>query len=374
MDCSGFVDILVVSFGRRTTMNTAIDHRSTAPRSSLGVRALERVIDSFALAGARQPGARPEVYGVEAERNISYGSLPEQKLDIYRPERTSGPMPVVLYVHGGGFRLLSKDTHWMMAVAFARRGYLVLNIDYRLAKRHPFPAALEDVSQAWMWALDHVEALGGDPQRIVVAGESAGANLVTSLAIQTSYRREELWARRVYEAGVQPAAVVGLAGIYEVSDIDRLLTGRGYPAAVRRWVEGIEESYLPAAVRSQVPTELADPLRILERGAQPDQPLPPFFLSVGSADPLLLDSRRLHWALIQQGVPSELEVYEGEGHAFQMMTWRRHAKASWAATFDFLRREAPQAGPVERKPDPGASLGARISHRVRSRALEIMAA
>jgi acetyl esterase len=361
-------------------MNTAIARnarRSIAPhtpRASLRVRALERVIDGLALAGARQPGARPEVYGVKAERDVSYGRLPEQKLDVYRPEKASGPMPVVLYVHGGGFRLLSKDTHWMMAVAFARRGYLVLNIDYRLAKEHPFPAALEDVSQAWMWALEHAEELGGDPSNIVVAGESAGANLVASLAIQTSYRREELWARRVFEAGVQPAAVIGLAGIYEVSDIDRLLVGRSYPEPVRRWVEGIEKSYLPATLRGAVSTELADPLRIIERGERPERPLPPFFLSVGSADPLLLDSRRMDWALRQLGVTSELEVYQGEVHAFQMMTWRRNAKASWAASFDFLRRHAPQAGPREPSLEPGASLGERISHRVRSRALDIMAA
>jgi acetyl esterase len=348
--------------------------RPKAVGATLERRALESAIDTLAALGAHQPGARPEVYGVKAERDLSYGRLPEQKLDLYRPAGAPGPLPVVLYVHGGGFRLLSNDTHWMMAVAFARRGYLVLNIDYRLAKRHPFPAALEDVSQAWMWTLEHIEALGGDPSRIVVAGESAGANLVTSLAIQTSYRREELWARRVFEAGVQPAAVIGLAGIYEVSDIDRLLVGRRYPGAVQRWVKGIEDSYLPSGIRTKVPTELADPLRILERGEHPDRPLPPFFLSVGSADPLVLDSRRLDWALTGLGVPSELRVYQGEGHAFQMMTWRRNAKASWAASFDFLRREAPLAAPRVQRLDPGAGLGARLSHRVRSRALDIMAA
>ena len=50
----------------------------------------------------------------------------------------------MLYVHGGGFRILSKDTHWIMGLAFARRGFLVFNIGYRLAPKHPFPAAIAD--------------------------------------------------------------------------------------------------------------------------------------------------------------------------------------------------------------------------------------
>ena len=92
--------------------------------------------------GRLHPDARPERHGVQIVRDVPY--LPsdrrEHRLDVYRPARANGPLPVVVYIHGGGFRILSKDTHWIMALAFARRGFLVFNLSYRLAPRHRFPA------------------------------------------------------------------------------------------------------------------------------------------------------------------------------------------------------------------------------------------
>src|SRR5690606_7492163 len=142
----------------------------------------------------------------------------EHRLDVYRPRDRGRALPIVFYVHGGGFRILSKDTHWLMGLAFARRGYLVFNIGYRLAPEHPFPCAVEDVADAFAWMVDHAEADGGDLSRVVYAGESAGANLVTSLALQTVFEREESFARRVFETGISPKAVVPACGLFQVSD------------------------------------------------------------------------------------------------------------------------------------------------------------
>jgi len=354
---------------------TAASADLPAPRrGSRRVAALETLIDGLAILGSKHPGASPEVYGVDITRDVPY--LPtgaaEHTLDVYTPQDRTGPLPVVLYVHGGGFRLLSKDTHWMMAVTFARRGYLVLNVNYRLAQTAPFPAAHEDVAAAWLWALDNVERLGGDPSRIIVAGESAGANLVTSLAIQTSAPRDELWARRVYNRGVQPAAVVGYSGIYEVSGISRLLAGRRFPGTVRAWVEGIETSYLGRARGDDQATELADPVRLLEQGIRLDRPLPPFFLSVGTADPLVDDSERLLTALTERAVAAELQVFEGEVHAFQMLTFRKAAKRSWSDTFAFLRLHG--VDPVAATLPADAGLGERMRRWTRDRVLDVMAA
>ena len=85
--------------------------------------------------GSIQPGANPDLYDDEVVRNIPYveGAGEENALDVYRPVTHSGPWPVVLYIHGGSFRIMSKDSHWMMAMAYARRGYLVVNVNYRLA-------------------------------------------------------------------------------------------------------------------------------------------------------------------------------------------------------------------------------------------------
>lgn len=337
------------------------------------VKALEKVIDGLARAGAKHPGADPEIYGVETVRDVPYRAtgLRAHQLDVYKPTDREGPLPVVLYVHGGGFRLMSKATHWMMAVGFARRGYLVFNVDYRLASEAPFPAALEDVSDAYLWTLRNAHRYGGDTSRLVVAGESAGANLVTSLVIQTSYRRDEPWAARVFDAGVQPSAVVGYCGIYEVNGIERLLGASWFPGAVRDWVRGIEDSYLGELAGDLAATELADPVRVLERGERPDRPLPPVFLSVGGDDVLLEDTHRIARALRALDVPHETRVYDGEGHAFQMLTWRGNAKQSWRETFEFLRGYVPEPAVAAR---PRGSVGERASRWVRDQVLSVMAA
>src|SRR5437016_2324324 len=90
-----------------------------------------------AAAGRLHPSARPRRHRVEVIRDLRYreGQRRAWLLDVYRP--TTPPadargFPVVLYIHGGAFRMLSKDTHWLMGLAFARRGYLVFNVSYRL--------------------------------------------------------------------------------------------------------------------------------------------------------------------------------------------------------------------------------------------------
>ncbi|MEO5731249.1 MAG: alpha/beta hydrolase, partial [Byssovorax sp.] len=179
-------------------------------RRRLGAILVDNAFRGAASAGRLHPLARPERHSVEVLRDIPYrreGGR-EHKLDIYRPTGRKGPLPIVLYVHGGGFRILSKNTHWIMALAFARRGYLVFTIDYRLAPRNPYPAAPEDAAAAFAWTVQNAERYGGDPARIFLAGESAGANLITSLAIASSYERPEPWARVVFDLDVRPRAVL----------------------------------------------------------------------------------------------------------------------------------------------------------------------
>jgi acetyl esterase len=301
------------------------------------------VVDNFfrviSRVGRLHPNARPARHNVEVVRDVPYinGGLPEHRLDIYRPTNVPGPWPVVLYVHGGGFRILSKDTHWVMGLAFARRGYLVFNISYRLAPKHPYPNGLADACAAYEWVTRNAAAYGGDLSRLVLAGESAGANLVTALTMAACYERVEPHARRVWETGVVPRAVLPACGVFQVSDIDRFMRRRKLPGWLADRLHEVSDAYL-RNVDGSVPgsLDLADPLVLLERGETPQRPLPPFFVPVGTKDPLLDDTRRLKAALDKLNVPCEARYYEGELHAFHALVFRPNARACWSDSYAFL--------------------------------------
>lgn len=310
--------------------------------------AAETFFEGLSFAGRMHPMANPKRHGIEVERDVLYGPHEDYNLlDIYRPVTRPKPWPVVFYVHGGAFHLLSKDTHWLMGLVFARFGYLVVNISYRLAPKHPYPAAIEDTCAAYTWMADHIAELGGDPNRVVVAGESAGGNLITALTLAACQPRPEPWARAVYDCGIVPRAAMPFCAILEVTNPKRFSQRRPLP----RWVDGMlrdtSASYLHGHPIEPTPeTELADPLRVIEHAAgiphdeHFPRGLPPFFAPVGTRDPLLDDTRRLEKALAQLNVPCEARYYPGGIHAFHAMVWNPSARRCWRDALAFLDRHA----------------------------------
>jgi acetyl esterase len=304
-------------------------------RRRAGDLAVHGFFRGFSAAARLHPRARLHRHGVERIANLSY--LPdgrvEHELDVYRPIARTGPLPVVIYVHGGGFRILSKEALWIMALMFAREGYVVFNINYRLAPRYPYPAAVSDCCTALEWVADHAAAYGGDATRLVLAGESAGANLVTALAIACSYRRDEPYARRLFDRGLAVRAVVPACGFLQVSDPLRLRGGRRPTGFIADRFEEITDDYLPSGPET---IALADPVVFLERAPAPSLPLPPFFIGVGTGDPVREDSQRLQVALERLGARSELAHYDGEMHGFPAMIFRPNAQRYWRDAHAFV--------------------------------------
>lgn len=308
---------------------------------------VERTISDLAVRGAFQgmnsvgmlePPEGHDVHDVAVERDIAYAVSGEEHhlLDVYRPDDDE-TYPAVLYVHGGGFRILSKDTHWMMAKTIARQGFVVFNINYRLAPEHRYPAAAEDTASAYLWMLDHADEYKADVSQPVVAGESAGANLVTALTVAATIERPEPWARGVFERGVVPGASVPTCGLLQVSDPLRIARRKDISKFVRDRLVEAAGAYLPNANLEPASTPpLADPLRVLERTVRPDRPLPPFFAAVGTRDPLLDDTRRLASAIRRLGGACDDRYYEGELHTFHALMWRENARQYWRDLFDFL--------------------------------------
>jgi acetyl esterase len=310
-------------------------------------RQANRAMHVVATVGYRFPRGNPARYNVELIADLPYLDTGKwaNLLDVYRPRgpSPSGGHPVVFYVHGGGFSMLSKETHRIMALAFASRGYLVVNINYRLGQRYLYPTPLEDAAAALLWARDNAARLGGDFTRLALAGESAGANLVAALTLCLSVPRPEPAARLLLGSGIKPSAAMPIYGLLDLTDIERFWRRRPLKGHIWRQLEHAALSYVgdPVSLRA-VAAPLASPLRLLEE-LPPEQAsaLPPFFIPCGTRDPLLDDSRRLAAALERLGVERELLVHPGEIHGYNAMLWRPAARDMWQRAHAFLEQHLP---------------------------------
>ncbi|MEO8895943.1 MAG: alpha/beta hydrolase [Rhizomicrobium sp.] len=158
--------------------------------------------------------------GYHLVRDLAYGTDPRQKLDLYVPDTTTAKMPVMLFFYGGSWETGSKDIYLALGQAFASKGIMVAVADYRLFPQIRYPAFLDDSAHAFAYIRDHAADYGGDPQRLFLAGHSAGAYNAVMLAADKSY---------LQKAGVdigQVCGVIGIAGPYNFLPLtdDHLIT------------------------------------------------------------------------------------------------------------------------------------------------------
>jgi acetyl esterase/lipase len=149
--------------------------------------------------------------GTRVQRGTAYNGFPETRLDIYQPPGAMGNRPGVMVIHGGGW---TEGERAGMVDAYVRRyvekGFVVANIEYRLAKAAPAPAAVEDAIHAANWFVDNAKLLGVDPKRIVVTGGSAGGHLALMVGMVNASAR--------LGKPVKVRAVVNFYGITDVED------------------------------------------------------------------------------------------------------------------------------------------------------------
>ncbi len=155
------------------------------PEVAEKVQALGRVIDPPKTAPIFAPFQQKEPYaGVTVQRDIAYGPDERNKLDLFVGERRATELrPVVIFVHGGAHVGGNKRTgtspfYDNIMLAAVKQGFIGVNMTYRLAPAHPFPAAAEDISKAVQWVQENIQTHGGDPARVFLWGQSAGATNV----------------------------------------------------------------------------------------------------------------------------------------------------------------------------------------------------
>jgi acetyl esterase len=250
----------------------------------------------------RQPDAIVEVPRVE-DRTIP-GPHGELAARIYRPEESAdgATVPTVVFFHGGGFVIGDLDTHDNQCRWVCREvGAVVLSVEYRLAPEAPFPAAVHDCHAATVWAADHIDELGGEADRLAIAGDSAGGNLAAVIA--------------QIAAGEDGPAIAAQLLIYPATDFvddegaqypSRIENAEGYflTADDMRW---FGEHYAAGAERDH--HHLSPVHGDLER-------LPPAVVVTAEYDPLRDEGEIYAAAMAEAGVHVVQRRYDGLIHGF----------------------------------------------------------
>lgn len=228
---------------------------------------------------------------------------PDVRTVVYRPATMEGPLPVYLHIHGGGLVMGIPEMRHAASIASARSfPCIVVSVDYRLAPEAPYPAALEDCYAVLRGIHAQAAELNADTSRLVVGGESAGGGLAAALAIITRDRGEFAIRHQMLT--------------YPMLD-DRTGHSYGHPYVGEYvWTRANNEfawqAYLGAEADASVP--YAVPARAADL-----EGLPPAFLATGTLDLFFEEDVEYARRLVRAGVSTELHVYPGAFHAFDLI-------------------------------------------------------
>jgi acetyl esterase/lipase len=160
--------------------------------------------------------------GVERIKNISYGNFARNKLDIYRKagaDPTTARSPVLLHVHGGAWAIGHKHQQALPLINYlAQNGWICVDINYRLAPKHPYPACLIDVKKAIVWIKENIAYYGGNPDFIAITGESAGGHLCALAALTCNNPQ---FQPGFETSDTQVQAAIPVYGVYDFTNHQR---------------------------------------------------------------------------------------------------------------------------------------------------------
>lgn len=223
---------------------------------------------------------------VLAADGVAYGDDPRQRLDIWAPETpASDSLPVIIFFYGGGWVVGERGEFGYVGRSLAQRGFLAVMPDYRLAPRARFPDFIHDGAAALKWVRDNIADYGGDPERVAIAGHSAGGHLAALLALDPRYLENE---------GLDPGIVKAAVLMSTPTNF--------YPF--------IDPRAIAALGHHEDPRE-TQPIHY----ARPDAP--PILLQTGTADITVRarNSQQLARALEREGSDVTLKLYRGATHS-----------------------------------------------------------
>ncbi|WP_077043731.1 alpha/beta hydrolase [Rhodococcus sp. MTM3W5.2] len=263
---------------------------------------------------------------------------PDAHLDVYFPEAAQGPLPTVIWTHGGGWISCHKTDFAPYYRLLAAAGFTVVSLDYSLGPDQTYPTAVQQLNDAHAYLVANAERLHVDPQRIVLAGDSAGAQLSSQLAAlitNPDYARE---------VGVTPAlrpdqlrGVVLNCGVYDVRKVVGLPGILGWAMDQLVWSSLGTKDFDDSAAVAQMST-------ILHVTGQ----FPPTYISGGNADPLT-DSQSVPLAELLRGLDVDVTTVfypaghkPALGHEYQFKLDNEDGRLALERTIEFLRKHTEQ--------------------------------
>ena len=279
------------------------------------------------------PSSRRRLAKIRRILDVSYGPEQDHKIDLYLPSTLDKLHPCIFYIHGGGFRVLSKNTHWTVGLIGAENNFIVANVEYRKSPTYPCPIGLEDCAEALMWVIEHAHIYQIDPNQIFLAGESAGGSIIISLTIALSqsvcdsgplHRLSTLnWCPK----GVLPACAF--------VDFESLKANKvNLNSFIYQRLEFLIDEYQSAAMNRK----LSDPMHLIKEFNAPWD-APPFLITVSVDDPIYPASKSLAELLIHRKIQTKLLTYSKGVHGFHIFIWSTLAQKCWQDQFSFMNKQ-----------------------------------
>ncbi len=271
------------------------------------------------MSGAERPAAgrdgtppAPAVPpGVTAHRDLAYleNGHARQVLDLFVPKNAGRPLPVIIWIHGGGWAAGDKAGCPPLRQGYAQRGYAIASVNYRLSQHARFPAQLQDCKAAIRWLRSNAARFGLDPERFGVWGSSAGGHLVAMVGVTGDVTQFDAGASQEISSAVQC-----VMNDYGPTDFLQMNAHRPGGAGMDHNAPDSPESRLIGGPITD-PANLAmvmqaNPITYVFRGD------PPFLINHGDQDPLVPhhQSELLFAALKEAGVPVRFNTVRGGGH------------------------------------------------------------
>ncbi len=284
----------------------ALFQMMAAQAEATGSPPLTSLPADVARAGAEmsfQAFNQPMPEGVAITDRVIPGPAGTIPLKVFRPEGATGTLPLLVFIHGGGWVIGSPETHKKLCAELSLgAGIAVASVHYRLAPEHPAPAALDDCVAAIRWCVEHATELGADATDFAIGGDSAGGNLTAAACL-----------RLRDEGGPQAKLQLLLYGAFILNpDTESCLANAEGKILTRDSMVWFINHYLSGGA------SLTDPYIAPIHGNL--RGLPPARLIVGTLDPLLDDSRAFSAKLTAAGVPNTLSVYPDMPHVFLQLS------------------------------------------------------